>query len=534
MKRIALYIRVSTEEQARIQDGSLVSQRKRLEEYVEGQNRRDNEWGEDVYVDEGRSAKDMNRPQFQRLLSDVRCGRVNLILATELSRLSRSIRDFCDIWDLFKKHNANFITLREQFDTTTAAGEMMVFNLINFAQFERKQTAERISANWASRAKRGLWNGGSIPLGFDRNPKNAGELLINKEEAKTVKKIFELFLETGSVRKTCLALTEKGIFAKRFTNKHDIEKGGGHFTVTSLQRILTNKAYIGLREIDKSKNKTEVVKANWPAILDLELFNDVQARLQLNKNKYKPEEWKKYPFPLTELLVCGECGKYLGGKSGHGRNGKHFYYGHPRQLNSDGITHLKRCQLENVRAPRMEEIILKSLKKLIDDPALLKKWLEIHATQTSSELPGIEGRKKTVEMDIATNHRRLENLTARLADLPPEIPADAIYKQIQVINDKAKELEGVKAKLSSEQTRLTSGMVDKTELLFRVKRVINNLEKAPVESRRPIYANLIKFAELYPTKIRLGVYAPTVPAAVAATGTFSNFSGLFPLQFIRQ
>ena len=88
MKRIGLYIRVSTEEQARVQDGSLVSQRKRLEEYVQGQNRRDPDWGliTDVYVDEGRSAKDMNRSEFQRLLSDVRLGKVNLILSTELSR----------------------------------------------------------------------------------------------------------------------------------------------------------------------------------------------------------------------------------------------------------------------------------------------------------------------------------------------------------------------------------------------------------------------------------------------------------------
>ncbi len=76
-------------------------------------------------------------------------------------------KDFCELWDFFKKHKTQFVTLREQFDTTTAAGEMMVFNLMNFAQFERKQTSERISANWLSRAKRGLWNGGSLPLGYD-------------------------------------------------------------------------------------------------------------------------------------------------------------------------------------------------------------------------------------------------------------------------------------------------------------------------------------------------------------------------------
>jgi DNA invertase Pin-like site-specific DNA recombinase len=149
----------------------------------------------DSYCDEGKSAKSIKgRPEFQRLLSDVQSGRVNLIIATELSRLSRSIRDFCEIWDLLKQYGASFITLRESFDTTTASGEMMVFNLINFAQYERRQTAERIQANWQSRAKRGLFNGGTIPFGYDRNPKNKGELLINEGEAKQVREIFELSL----------------------------------------------------------------------------------------------------------------------------------------------------------------------------------------------------------------------------------------------------------------------------------------------------------------------------------------------------
>ena len=273
----------------------------------------------------------------------------------------------------------------------------------------------------------------------------------------------------------------------------------------------------------KSKGSTEVVKANWPAIIEIETFNKVQARLALNKNKYKPDEWKKYPFPLTELLVCGECGKHLGGKSGHGRNGKHFYYGHPRKPSADGISHLKRCKLENVRAPRLEEIILQSLKKMVNDPALLTSWLKIYAAQTHSELPALEGRLKSIENDIATQTRRLENLTSRLADLPKEIPADQIYKQLEAINDKLKGLENTKASLLLESSQMSAGVIDQNELMFRVKRAINSLEQAPVEDRRPIYSNLIKFAELHPTKIRLGVYAPTIPTAFS---NFSNFTGM--------
>ena len=107
MKRIAAYIRVSTEEQARIQEGSLVSQKSRILEYIEFQNKREANWGMlvEIYCDEGKSAKNMNgRPEFLRMLTDVKTGRVDLIIATELSRMSRNIKDFCEVWDLLKDH----------------------------------------------------------------------------------------------------------------------------------------------------------------------------------------------------------------------------------------------------------------------------------------------------------------------------------------------------------------------------------------------------------------------------------------------
>ena len=534
MKRVGIYIRVSTEEQARIQDGSLVSQRQRLIEYVDGQNRRDPNWGVivDFYCDD-KSAKDMNRPEFQRMLHDIRVGRVNLILSTELSRLSRSLKDFCEVWDLLKKHSTGVITLREQFDTTTAAGEMMVFNLMNFAQYERKQTAERISANWASRAKRGLFNGGQVPLGFDRNSKSPGELLPHPTEARTVCEIFETFLKVGSIRETCRELTRLGIYSKQYTNKHGIEKGGGHMTVPSLFRILTSKSYIGLREFNKSKTEIEVVKAAWPAIVDIDVFNQVQERLGKNKNKFKPDEWKKYPYPMTELLVCGECGKKLGGKSAHGRNKKHHYYGHPRQLNSDGVTHLQRCRLERVRAERIEDIILASLKKLIQTPGLVEHWLEVYAKSTHSEVPALEAKIKTMDLEIESKNRRAQNLVSRIAELPADVPAEIFYQQIKETNQKIQELKQAKQELLSKSIVLKDQAIDKDGLIEKIKNTVANLEATPAEKRKPLYSNLIQFAELHPTKIKLGVIAPA-QGQYTATGTdgasgaesgFHNFEG---------
>ena len=88
----------------------------------------------------------------------------------------------------------------------------------------------------------------------------------------------------------------------------------------SLFRILTNQSYIGLREFGNATNESEFVKASWPAIVDVDTFNRVQARLKSNRNRFKPAEWKRYPYPLTEVLICAECGKHLGGKSAHGKN----------------------------------------------------------------------------------------------------------------------------------------------------------------------------------------------------------------------
>jgi site-specific DNA recombinase len=510
MRRIGIYLRVSTEEQARIQDGSLVSQRMRLIEFVEGHNRRTPGWGTilEFYCDEGKSAKNMNRPEFQRLLGDVKMGRVNLVLATELSRLSRSLRDFCEVWDIFKRHEASFVTLREQFDTTTAAGEMMVFNLINFAQYERKQTAERISANWLSRAKRGLWNGGCVPLGFDRNPKNPGQLIPNLEEAKGVQEIYALFLEVESVRKTCRELSKRGAFSKKYTNKHGFEKGGGHFTVPSLFRILTNKAYIGLREIGVKSKEGQTVEASWKPLIDLETFNKAQERLSKNRNRRKPEEWKRFPYPLTEMLTCGECGKHLGGKSAHGKTRKHFYYEHPRQIHSDGTSHLKRCRMERIRAERVEAIVLQSLQKLLSKPGLMEKWVAISNQRTSDEMPLIEARKRALEVEIESKAKRVQNLVARISELPPELPAGAFYDQIKELNGKIAELKNTYQTLLAKNLSLKSQTIDQTALILRLENVIKGLEQTPPELRRPLYSSLIEFAELHPTRIKLHLFAP--------------------------
>ncbi len=150
------------------------------------------------------------RPQLQRLLISIRKKEVNLVMVSELSRLSRSIRDFTDMWELMKAQGCGFLSLREQFDTTTAAGEMVLYTIANISQFERKQVSERVSANFLSRAKRGLFNGGSVPFGYEMNPENKAYLVVNEEDAEVIRACFDAYLDQNGLGPACRYLNERG------------------------------------------------------------------------------------------------------------------------------------------------------------------------------------------------------------------------------------------------------------------------------------------------------------------------------------
>lgn len=223
--KIALYIRVSTEEQAENPEGSIRNQEDRLRQAVDYKNRI-GDFGQivGVFTDAGISAKDMRRPKLQELLRAIRSKEVNLVMVTELSRLSRNSRDFIEMWDMMRSLGCGFTSLREDFDTTTAAGEMVLFQLMNLAQFEGRQTSERVEANIAARAARGLYNGGCVPVGYKTIPDKPGYLEIDEEMAKTVRAAFTAFLKEGALAPAAIWLNDNG-----YRLRKDMEGGGRLF-----------------------------------------------------------------------------------------------------------------------------------------------------------------------------------------------------------------------------------------------------------------------------------------------------------------
>lgn len=370
--KIGAYIRVSTEEQAQVVEGSLDSQKHRLKGYLDIRNHQDAGWGKiiETYIDDGYSAKDTRRPQYQRMMRDIRTGKVNLILVTDLSRLSRNIADFCDLLKDLERFKAKFLSIKEQFDSSTPAGEMMLFNMINLAQFERKQTSERVATNFHSRALRGLKNGGAHILGYDSDPTNPGKLIVNDEEVVWVQKAFEIYLEKGSTRETVKELNRLEV-PRKMTNRSDDKFAKKNiWNYSAIKNLLRNRAYIGEREINcENKNedhsslkpwqKYQVTKACWQPIVDVTTFNSVQRLLDAAKSLHREKMTgaEHRVFLLSGVVRCGECGSALIGQSAHGKNQVHRYYNHRDSGSGLPIT----CSVKRYNAEEVEKCILEHL-----------------------------------------------------------------------------------------------------------------------------------------------------------------------------
>lgn len=243
--RIAGYVRVSSVRQATEGD-SLQAQQHEIEQEIEFRKRRES-WDIETlefYTDAGKSAKDQNRPELQRLKRDIAAGEIDVVICFKLDRITRSLKDFVDLWELFNKHNVDVISLREKFDTSMPTGEAMIQLIMVFAQLERKMTAERTASIMRDRVERGLWNGGHI-LGYRSRQNEPGHLEIDEEGAAIVRMIFDGFEQLGSCGAVNRMLSDKGIRYPSYATRSGKQRGGNLFAKQKVTGILRNPVYTG-------------------------------------------------------------------------------------------------------------------------------------------------------------------------------------------------------------------------------------------------------------------------------------------------
>ena len=428
-KRVFIYVRVSTQEQAR--DGySIGEQIERLTKYCEAMG-----WIiVKVYTDAGHSGADTNRPALKTMIREIRAGKADSIVVYKLDRLSRSQKDtLMLIEDVLLKNNTDFVSMTENFDTSTPFGRAMVGILAVFAQLEREQIKERMCMGKEARAKEGKFGGSwAVPIGYDYIPEN-DELAVNEYERMQVEKIFEWFL-SGTGIKTI----EKDLNKAGYKHKH------GKWHDKTIRNVLRSRTYLGYIKYRKQWYKGE----HTPFITE-EMHDKVISILADRKDAYvKKCRRGKVRSYLGGFLHCKHCdGKYSKIGSGTDPQGKprEYYSCYSRHKRSLALIKDPNCKNKNWRMKDLDDYIFGEVRKLATDPA--------YFDQIKKEYPE-DNRPQIIK-------KELENMDTQLAKLMDfytlgNMPLDMVEKRINDINEQKLKLENELEAIIEEQKNILS------------------------------------------------------------------------------
>ncbi len=357
--RCAIYTRVSTDQGLEQDFNSLDAQYDASQAYIRSQAHAGWTLIRSKYDDGGFSGGNTERPALQRLLDDVRAEKIDIIVVYKVDRLTRSLADFAKLVELFDHHGVSFVSVTQQFNTTTSMGRLTLNVLLSFAQFEREVTSERIRDKIAASKRKGLWVGGMAPLGYDTKNR---KIIINVAEANCVRVIFERYMELGSLNPLMADLRDKGIVTKVRTLKTGATVGGISFTRGPLAHLLRNRFYIG-----EVAFKGEILPGEQPPIIERELFEAVQAKLNEQVTNHKTLRMK------SEALLAGcifdDRGNRMTPSHARKRGVKYRYYisavlvqGQQNQAGS----------VSRASAPEIEALVVKALRQQVDQSAATK------------------------------------------------------------------------------------------------------------------------------------------------------------------
>jgi site-specific DNA recombinase len=356
--RCAVYTRVSTEYGLDQEFNSLDAQQEAAEAYIRSQAHDGWTLVRTRYDDGGYSGGSTERPALQRLLADIRDRKVDIIVVYKVDRLTRSLADFAKLVELFDAHGVSFVSVTQQFNTTTSMGRLTLNVLLSFAQFEREVTSERIRDKIGASKRKGIWVGGMVPLGYVSRDK---KLVIEEEEAERVRTIFRRYLKVGSIGRLLVDLRERGVVTKIRHLSDGRTIGGIPFTRGPLAYLLRNRFYTG-----EVVFKGEVCPAEHRPILDRELFEAVQQKLAEQHNGY--HAGRRGSEALLMGRIFDDRGNRMTPSHSRKERMRHRYYvssaliqGRPEVAGS----------VSRVPAAKVEAIVVEAVRKHVgpDDPS---------------------------------------------------------------------------------------------------------------------------------------------------------------------
>lgn len=357
--RCAVYTRKSHEEGLDQAFNSLDAQREAGESYIAAQKAEGWVLAPDRYDDGGFTGANMERPALKRLMADITAGLIDIVVVYKIDRLTRSLADFSRLIEVFDKHNVSFVSVTQQFSTTSSMGRLTLNILLSFAQFEREVTGERIRDKFAASKKKGIWMGGYPPLGYDVKDR---KLVINQDEARTIRDIYERFLLFKSVTILAADLRDHGVRTKAIVTRDGRIRDGVPISKGYVYRVLTNPVYIG-----QVRHKGQTYAGEHAAIIDQDLWDRVQASFGASPRAKGTRVRCQTPALLKGLACCGGCSSALTPTSTR-KNGKLYsYYAGHKYLGRE----CPACPIARVPAGELDHIIIKQIAPALTSPEMV-------------------------------------------------------------------------------------------------------------------------------------------------------------------
>jgi site-specific DNA recombinase len=350
--RCAIYTRVSTEHGLDQEFNSLDAQYDAASAYIKSQAHAGWTLIRSRYDDGGYSGGSTDRPDLQKLLDDIRARKIDVIVVYKVDRLTRSLADFAKLVELFDGHGVSFVSVTQQFNTTTSMGRLTLNVLLSFAQFEREVTSERIRDKIAASKRKGLWVGGNLPLGYEMKD---GKIAIVEEEAELVRSIFRRYLELGGVNELLRDLKERNIRTRIKQLSTGATRGGIPFGRGALYYLLSNNFYVG-----EVKYKNEILPGEQPPILDRKLFAAVRQK-SLAQWSHRTVARNKSDHLLTGLLF-DDAGHRMVATHATKAGVRYRYYVSTASLHGEAKT-ASAGSVSRVPAADIEDIVARSLKE---------------------------------------------------------------------------------------------------------------------------------------------------------------------------
>src|SRR4051812_9739434 len=359
--RCAVYTRKSSEEGLEQEFNSLHAQREACENFIASQKGEGWVLVPDRYDDGGISGATLQRPSLKRLLADIEAERIDIVVVYKLDRLSRSLMDFSKLAETFERHNASFVSVTQQFNTSTSMGRLTLNMLLSFAQFEREVIGERTRDKFAASHRKGMWMGGNVPLGYDR------KLVINEAEAIQVRAVFETFIRIGSVTKMLPLLHAGGLRTKK---GKPADKG-------YLYKIINNRVYVG-----EAVHKGASYPGEHEPIIDRKLWDRVHSLLQESPRKRGNGARAQTPALLKGLLF-GPTGVTM--TPTHTRRGGRLYRYYicsgMLRHGTDPSVDRETASLRRIAAGEIERAVIDQIRVLLRTPEIIvQTWRIARAT----------------------------------------------------------------------------------------------------------------------------------------------------------